>query len=640
MPRANEPFEDPEFLAELARLGITHRPGLAAEMMQQFEPLLMADGIDLNDPNAAFSGDELQAALDRATERHNLELVTPIGHRRELAAGLLRAFAVALAEGRDEDAQSLLQFASPDGGEDHPTIAHVIGVGIGLLDTWFSDAEVLPVIGAARAPKWRGSARATAKDLLALAAKNRAFSSLDSLILRPGSLVLQEAAALAVSACLLAVMAREHLDAEQAAARLFGGEGEEWQTPSSRPSFSRPGDGDPSRATELDLQAGGSRTGAAFGLGKRRGISPETLSEFGLWLDLPDTLLFSEAESTEQILDQFEALVGIAAQLGINLDEPASISRMLDVVFEFDDDRLQDALDLLHDYVHFRTSTGPDPEDWDEAHAVIEEAGDEPMPVPDELLDAIEFCDRLDPNVRLAALANTRVVSAVPELLAWLGKSQGVTPAGGIRRADIATVAAMIGVRAEGVAKIIDKEWHPPLDFDMNAPLPEPDVYYARSSLDIPTLAAWWEALQQAGLIERTATRIRPSYAAATWPVDGTFPPYADADMLVMVYVAEVLLEGVLESEWTFGLPVMIDAIARLMPAVTADVVDGDSDGASGHSGAPLTTLFAPRALRKISHLERVGIVETRDGAIRVPGPLRSTVGRAIIAAMRIAAQS
>jgi len=95
-----------------------------------------------------------------------------------------------------------------------------------------------------------------------------------------------------------------------------------------------------------------------------------------------------------------------------------------------------------------------------------------------------------------------------------------------------------------------------------------------------------------------------------------------------------------LESEWTFGLPVMIDAIARLMPAVTADVVDGDSDGASGHSGAPLTTLFAPRALRKISHLERVGIVETRDGAIRVPGPLRSTVGRAIIAAMRIAAQS
>lgn len=150
MPRANEPFEDPEFLAELARLGITHRPGLAAEMMQQFEPLLMADGIDLNDPNAAFSGDELQAALDRATERHNLELVTPIGHRRELAAGLLRAFAVALAEGRDEDAQSLLQFASPDGGEDHPTIAHVIGVGIGLLDTWFSDAEVLPVIGAAQ----------------------------------------------------------------------------------------------------------------------------------------------------------------------------------------------------------------------------------------------------------------------------------------------------------------------------------------------------------------------------------------------------------------------------------------------------------------------------------------------------------
>ena len=49
---------------------------------------------------------------------------------------------------------------------------------------------------------------------------------------------------------------------------------------------------------------------------------------------------------------------------------------------------------------------------------------------------------------------------------------------------------------------------------------------------------------------------------------------------------------------------------------------------------------FAPRALRKISHLERVGIVETRDGAIRVPAPLRSTVGRAIIAAMRIAAQS
>jgi hypothetical protein len=55
---------------------IRHQPGIAADLMRELAPLLAAEGIDLN---AALDLETLQAALDRAIERRNVALFTPVG---------------------------------------------------------------------------------------------------------------------------------------------------------------------------------------------------------------------------------------------------------------------------------------------------------------------------------------------------------------------------------------------------------------------------------------------------------------------------------------------------------------------------------------------------------------------------------
>ena len=53
------PFDDPEFVEMLNRAGITHRPGMADEFLQEIGPLLAADGIDMDNPNQDMDLDDL-----------------------------------------------------------------------------------------------------------------------------------------------------------------------------------------------------------------------------------------------------------------------------------------------------------------------------------------------------------------------------------------------------------------------------------------------------------------------------------------------------------------------------------------------------------------------------------------------------
>jgi hypothetical protein len=39
-----DPFDDPEFWARLRKQGITHRPGMAASILQEMTPVLAAEG--------------------------------------------------------------------------------------------------------------------------------------------------------------------------------------------------------------------------------------------------------------------------------------------------------------------------------------------------------------------------------------------------------------------------------------------------------------------------------------------------------------------------------------------------------------------------------------------------------------------
>lgn len=192
---------------------IEFKPGMAREMLRELAPLLAEEGIHL-DENGELSALDvpdprtLQRALDRAVERQNLALFTPTGKARDLAAAALRQVIVAIAAGDPARAATVLDQVVPE--SPHHTLATVAGctgIGLGLLDEWLSGRDpAAPARLAAHtrlpAGHWTGERAAT--DVLALAAKGRAFRSLHTLIVRQGGHHLLYGSALALAAATLA----------------------------------------------------------------------------------------------------------------------------------------------------------------------------------------------------------------------------------------------------------------------------------------------------------------------------------------------------------------------------------------------------------------------------------------------------
>jgi hypothetical protein len=165
------------------------KPGLAQETLRELAPLLAEEGIDVDNIDVPDL-DTLQAAMNRAVERHNMTRFTPVGHARDLAVTTLRLVIEALADGDTTLAAAILEQVQPDSpGNTAPTVAGCIGVALGLLDDWLSGSDPHPPSGLGQrvrlpAGHWLGERAAT--DILVLARKGRAFSSLDTLIARQG----------------------------------------------------------------------------------------------------------------------------------------------------------------------------------------------------------------------------------------------------------------------------------------------------------------------------------------------------------------------------------------------------------------------------------------------------------------------
>jgi hypothetical protein len=77
-------------------------------MLRELAPLLAEEGIDVNNIDAPDL-DTLQAAMNRAVERHNLARFTPVGHPRDLAVTALRLVIEAVADGDTALAGSILE---------------------------------------------------------------------------------------------------------------------------------------------------------------------------------------------------------------------------------------------------------------------------------------------------------------------------------------------------------------------------------------------------------------------------------------------------------------------------------------------------------------------------------------------------
>jgi len=186
---------------------IQFEPGMAGDLLCELAPLLAEEGIDVDNIDVPDL-DTLQQALNRAMERHNMALFTPVGHARDLAAATLRLAAEAIAGGDTRLAAAILDQAqpeSPDGAA--ATVSGCIGVALGLLDQWLSGHGAGAPAGLAkltRLPAGHGTGKRAATDILTLAGKGRAFSAIDALIARQGGQHVLYGSALALAAALQA----------------------------------------------------------------------------------------------------------------------------------------------------------------------------------------------------------------------------------------------------------------------------------------------------------------------------------------------------------------------------------------------------------------------------------------------------
>jgi hypothetical protein len=192
---------DPEPLPGPPR--IEFKPGMPNEMLRELAPLLAEEGVDVN--NIEVDDIEtLQRAMNRAVERQNMALFTPVGERRDVAAAALRLVVEALADDDTEVASAVLEQVQPESPDNSaPEVSACIGIALSLLDDWLSGrGGTVParLADRVRLPNGHWTGERAARDVLALAAKGRAFRSLGSLLTRQGGPQVLYGSALALAA--------------------------------------------------------------------------------------------------------------------------------------------------------------------------------------------------------------------------------------------------------------------------------------------------------------------------------------------------------------------------------------------------------------------------------------------------------
>lgn len=198
----SHPFDNEKIRSAFGAAGISHKPGLANNLLQDMAPLLAEEGIDVNDPSS-YDMATLNVALARAVERTNLERFTPHGKERASALALLRQASEAIADGQDDVVRVAIEGLKPEGdGTGTATIAQVIGVALGLLDSWYGDQKLRPALTATRIPRWNSRGKSAATDVIVLARKGRAFDSIGALHGKYNGFEILEGGVLAVAGSL------------------------------------------------------------------------------------------------------------------------------------------------------------------------------------------------------------------------------------------------------------------------------------------------------------------------------------------------------------------------------------------------------------------------------------------------------
>jgi len=172
---------------------IQYKPGVADEMLRELAPLLAEEGIDVDNLDDLDVADlqTLQDAMNRAVERRNMQLFTPVGPARDIAVTTLRRMVDAILDGDTTTAGELMDQVEPESPDNTTaTVASCIGIALGLSDQWLGghDADApADLSGHTVLPGGHWTGKRAATDILTLASKGRAFRSLDKLITGQGS---------------------------------------------------------------------------------------------------------------------------------------------------------------------------------------------------------------------------------------------------------------------------------------------------------------------------------------------------------------------------------------------------------------------------------------------------------------------
>jgi hypothetical protein len=184
---------------------IEFKPGMANDLLRELGPLLAEEGIDVDNIDVPDM-QTLQRAMNRAVERRNMALFTPVGDTRELAMATLRLVVEALADDDTNLATAILDQVAPESPDNSaPTVSACIGITLGLLDDWLGGHDPgtpARLADRVRLPKGHWLGERAARDILTLASKGQAFRSLGPLIARQGGQHVLYGSALALTAAI------------------------------------------------------------------------------------------------------------------------------------------------------------------------------------------------------------------------------------------------------------------------------------------------------------------------------------------------------------------------------------------------------------------------------------------------------
>ncbi|MEQ6897376.1 hypothetical protein [Microbacterium sp. KR10-403] len=516
-------------------------------------------------PGSPFDDPELAAAM--AAAGVDLELMTGVGVVRDQALAVLREIAEAVADGRDDVAHDLIAAIEPDPErDDQAAVAHVIGVGLGLLDTWFTERQ--PAMPAVRAPRWTTPGRSAATDILAVARKGRAFAATDGLIRRHRGFTVLEGTALAVAGAVQAIAAQSGTAVVDAAADLLIDDAARASLP---PRTRRP-------ATPASFRGTGLRA-----------ADRAVLAEFAAWLQVQDEIA---APTPELEAGMFQQLLMLARSHDIDPLAASGIDPIIDLILNAEEhagtELTDSALLALDDYVAFRLDTLDDTAPWEEAQQILQQLGDE-HPVVESIAEAFEASRALPDAERIAALAATRVIAAIPAFLEWLGDGRATTVRGSLRRADVPDVAVILGI---------------------------PSAPRVHSVSNLPALGAWWASLEDGAVIDVGGERVVPGDTGADWSAQA-------ASLKLLETIAVSFISHLILADLASGQPIPDaaragDAFAALARAIGSDVSDSPTDP-------------TPRTRQTLEGMEQVGMLRrTENGRLEVPELLRATVGSAL----------